>query len=114
MTASDETARSGRTIQDRRPYYFDMIFKWDPAKTSINRKKHGVDFHEAASVLDDVLSTTFPDPKHSRLQRRFISIGVSSRPRLLVVCHTEEGAAARSISARRATRRERRFYEEGS
>lgn len=91
-----------------------MIFKWDPAKAATNRKKHGIDFHEAASVLDDLLSTTFPDPSVPG------SSGVSSQSayllqqRLLVVCHTEEGAAVRIISARRATRRERRFYEEGS
>ena len=91
-----------------------MIFKWDITKAAANRKKHGVDFREAASVLDDTLSTTFPDPGHSRLERRYLTIGVSSSQRLLVVCHTEEGEELRIISARRATRRERRFYEEGS
>jgi hypothetical protein len=91
-----------------------MIFKWDPAKAEKNKKKHRVDFHEAASVLEDPLSTTFPDPAHSRLERRFLSIGVSSQQRLLVVSHTEEGEAVRIISARAAKRRERRFYEEGS
>ena len=91
-----------------------MIFKWDPAKAAANWKKHGVDFHEGASVLDDALSTTYPDPAHSRPERRFVSIGVSSKQRLLVICHAEEGVVVRIISARRATRRERRFYEEGS
>ncbi len=103
----------GVRLQKHGPYNPGMIFKWDPAKAAANRKKHGVDFHEAASVLDDQLSTTFPDPTHSRLERRFLSIGVSSEQRLLVVCHTEQGAAVRIISARPATRRERRFYEEG-
>jgi len=91
-----------------------VIFKWDPAKATRNKRKHGVDFHEAASVLDDPLSTTFPDPAHSRLERRFLTVGVSSRQRLLVVSHTEEGETVRIISARTAGRRERRFYEEGS
>ena len=91
-----------------------VIFAWDPAKAAANRKKHGVDFHEAASVLQDPLSTTFPDPQHSFLERRFISIGVSSRQRVLVVSHTEEGDVVRIISARRAKRHERSFYEEGS
>ena len=83
-----------------------MIFKWDPAKATRNKRKHGVDFHEAASVLDDPFSTTFPDPAHSRLERRFLTIGVSSRQRLLVVSHTEEGETVRIISARTAGRRE--------
>lgn len=91
-----------------------MIFKWDPAKAAKNQRKHRVNFHEAASVLEDPLSTTFPDPAHSRLERRFLTIGVSSRQRLLVVSHSEEGEAVRIISARTAERRERRFYEEGS
>ena len=91
-----------------------MIFKWDPAKARENKKRHGVDFHEAASVLDDPLSATFPDPVHSRQERRFLTIGVSSKQRLLVVSHTEEGETVRIISARTAERRERKFYEEGS
>jgi len=91
-----------------------MFFGWDPAKAARNKKKHRVDFHEAASVLQDPLSTTFPDPAHSQLERRFLTIGVSSRQRLLVVSHTEEGEMVRIISARIAERRERRFYEEGS
>ena len=90
-----------------------MLFKWDPAKEAANKKKHK-DFREAASVLSDPLSTTFPDPEHSRLERRFLSIGVSSQQRTLVVSHTEEGEVVRIISARTAKRRERRFYEEGS
>lgn len=91
-----------------------MIFRWNPAKAEANRKKHNVDFHEAASVLSDTLSTTFPDPQHSFLERRFITVGVSSRQRVLVVSHTEERGVVRIISARRAKPRERSFYEEGS
>ena len=91
-----------------------MIFKWDPAKAATNKRKHKVDFHEAASTLEDPLSTTFPDPGHSIAERRFLTIGVSSRQRLLVVSHTEEGETVRIISARTARRPERRFYEEGS
>lgn len=90
-----------------------MIFKWDPAKAALNARKHGVDFHEAASVLDDSLSTTFPDVDHSGEEKRFVTVGVSTKQRVLVVSHTEEVQALRIISARRATRRERRFYEEG-
>ena len=90
-----------------------MNFTWDPAKAVKNEKKHGVDFHDAASVLEDPLSTTFPDPAHSSAERRFLTIGVSSRQRLLVVSHTVEGETVRIISARTAERPERRFYEEG-
>ncbi|MGD1155485.1 MAG: BrnT family toxin [Terriglobia bacterium] len=90
-----------------------MVFRWDARKAAANRKKHGMDFHEAATVLGDTLSTTFPDTDHSSLELRFLTIGMSNRRRLLVVAHTEEGETLRIISARRATRHERRFYEEG-
>ena len=90
-----------------------MIFKWDPVKAALNARRHGVDFREAASVLDDSLSTTFPDVNHPGQEKRFLTVGVSTKQRLLVVSHTEEEQTLRIISARRATRRERRFYEEG-
>ena len=90
-----------------------MVFKWDPRKAAANLKKHGIDFHEAATVLNDTLSTTFPDPDHSSFEPRFVTVGMSSRGRILVVTHTEDGDPVRIISARRATRHERRFYEEG-
>lgn len=76
-------------------------------------RKHGVGFREAATVLEDPLSTTFPDQEHSGAERRFLTIGMSVRDRLLVVAHTEEDEMIRIISARRATRQERKFYEEG-
>jgi uncharacterized DUF497 family protein len=89
-----------------------VIFKWDPKKAASNIHKHGVDFHEAATVMDDPLGTTFPDPDHSHGEQRYLTIGISSKGRLLVVAHTEEEEVIRIISARRATRSERRFYEE--
>ena len=89
-----------------------MIFEWDPDKAASNLRKHGVDFHEGASVLMAPLSTTFPDLDHSAEERRFITIGRSAGGRVLVVAHTERGEAVRIISARTATRRERKFYEE--
>lgn len=60
----------------------------------------------------DALSTTFPDAEHSEFELRFLTIGLSSRRRVLVVARTEEGEKVRIISARRATHRERKFYEE--
>ncbi len=89
-----------------------MTFTWDPRKASANIKKHGVDVREAATVLDDPLSTTFPDDTHSDSERRFVSIGRSATGRVLVVIHTEVGDVIRLISARGATRREQKFYEE--
>ncbi|MGA2264362.1 MAG: BrnT family toxin [Acidobacteriota bacterium] len=89
-----------------------MFFTWDPKKAESNLRKHGVDFYEAATVLDDPLSTTFPDPNHSTFEQRFLTIGVSALSRLLVVAHTERSNKTRIINARQATRHERRFYEE--
>ena len=90
-----------------------MQFEWEPDKASANRRKHRVSFHEAATVLEDVLSTTFPDEAHSLEETRFVTIGASTRGRVLVVAHTERDNTIRIISARRATRREREFHEEG-
>jgi uncharacterized protein len=89
-----------------------VIVEWDLRKAGTNLRKHGVDFHEAASVLDDPLSTTFPDPDHSLEEARFLTIGASPSGRILVVAHTDRGDAVRLISARRATPRERKFYEQ--
>ncbi|HEV7671025.1 MAG TPA: BrnT family toxin [Thermoanaerobaculia bacterium] len=90
-----------------------MRFAWDPVKAATNLKKHGVSFHEAASVLKDPLSTTFPDEAHSRGDRRDLTIGMSQSGRLLVVALSERGETIRIISARPTTRRERGFYEHG-
>ena len=90
-----------------------MILEWDPEKAASNLTKHGVDFHEAGTVLDDPLSTTFPDPVHSVDEQRYLTIGSSVSGRILVVAHTERGEAVRLISARAATPTELRFYEQG-
>ncbi|HXU30297.1 MAG TPA: BrnT family toxin [Thermoanaerobaculia bacterium] len=90
-----------------------MRFSWDPAKAASNLKKHGVSFHEAASVLKDPLSTTFPDDEHSSVERRALTIGMSQNGRLVVVAHSERSETIRIISARPTTRRERGFYEQG-
>ena len=60
-----------------------MILEWDPRKALANLAKHGVDFHEAGSVLDDPLATTFPDPEHSTEEPRFTTIGASLSGRIL-------------------------------
>ena len=90
-----------------------MEFEWDPEKAAANVKRRRISFTEAASVLEDPLSTTFPDEAHSEEEIRFLTIGASRRGRVLVVAHTERDDSIRIISARRATRREREFYEQG-
>jgi hypothetical protein len=86
-------------------------FEWDRTKAASNLRKHRVSFREAATVLHDPLSTTFPDSA-AEGEPRHVTIGTSAMGRLLVVAHTERGDAVRVISARRATRRERGFYEQ--
>jgi uncharacterized protein len=91
-----------------------MEFEWNPDKAIINLKKHNISFQEATTVFDDSLSVTFPDPDHSTGESRYVIIGISGLGQLLVVSHTDREARTRIISARRASRHERRFYEEGS
>jgi uncharacterized DUF497 family protein len=91
-----------------------LNFEWDENKGKSNVLKHGVSFEEASTVFADPLSLTIPDPAHSRAEERFIIIGNSHRGKLLIVVHTERGDNIRIISARRATRAERRTYEEGA
>lgn len=90
-----------------------MECEWDANKAQSNVRKHCVSFEEAATALADDLSVTGADPDHSAGESRFVTLGVSSSGRLLVVAHTERGEKLRIISARLATKRERRIYEEG-
>jgi uncharacterized protein len=89
-----------------------MKFEWDPEKARSNLRKHKVSFEEAATALKDPMAATGCDPDHSVGEERFISFGVSERGRLLVVAHTEEEDTLRIISARVASKGERRIYEE--
>jgi hypothetical protein len=91
-----------------------LAFEWDPKKEAANRRKHDVGFAEASSVFGDPLSITIPDPGHARSEERFVIIGKSSTNKLLIVVHTVREARVRLISARGATRHERRNYEETS
>ena len=90
-----------------------MKIEWDPNKASGNIRKHRVSFQEAATVLYDKMSMTGADPDHSVEEFRFITFGMSEQSRVLVVSHTESDEVIRIISARVASRRERKFYEEG-
>ena len=90
-----------------------MKFEWDTRKAALNLAKHGVSFEEATTAFRDTLSATAPDPDHSVGERRFVTFGLSSKGRLLVVSHTERGETIRIISARCTTKQERIIYEEG-
>jgi uncharacterized DUF497 family protein len=87
-------------------------FEWDEEKAASNKKKHGVDFEEAASVFADQLAAIFDEEAHSSEELREIIVGHSSKNRLLLVSFTERAGVIRIISARRATKQERKDYEE--
>ena len=89
-----------------------MIFEWDAAKAKANLRKHGVSFEEAMTVFGDHLGRIANDPRHSADEDRFVLLGFSRRQRLLAVMCADRSEAIRIISARRATRQERRDYEE--
>lgn len=90
-----------------------MKFEWDENKARANFSKHRVSFDEAKTVFDDPLYVEVYDPAHSLSEDRYLALGQSSQRRLLVVSHTRREGLVRFISARTATRRERRNYEEG-
>ena len=84
------------------------MYEWDPVKATSNLKKHGVDFADAALVLEDPDALTMPDP-HPH-EQRFLTLGVDPLGRVLVVIYTWRGDRIRLISARKATRSEARSY----
>lgn len=89
-------------------------FEWDDAKAASNFEKHGVTFGEAATVFADPFSATTADLGHSDDEDRFLTVGMSARNRILVVIHTDREGRTRIISAREATRREQKGYEDGT
>ena len=89
-----------------------LKFEWDTAKAASNLRKHGVSFDEAGSVFLDPLASSGADPDHSVDEARYITIGLSSLGRLLTVAHIYRSHVIRVVSARAATRGERRLYEE--
>lgn len=90
-----------------------MIYEWDPEKARDNLREHGASFEEAATVFLDPLAVTFPDPDHSDEEEREITIGHSTKERVLFVSHCQRGERTRIISARKATLKERKQHEEG-
>jgi len=95
----------------------NLIFEWDENKAQLNLRNHKISFEEAKTVFNDSMLVTFLDENHSDYEERFISIGVSSNSRLLLVVHTEQESGGdtvliRIISSRKALKHERRAYEE--
>ena len=91
-----------------------MDFEWDDAKAESNERKHGVSFTEAMTIFADPLSVTGFDPRHADDEDRYLTMGSSVAGRLLVVSHTDRSDTVRIISARLATRRERKDFEDGN
>jgi uncharacterized DUF497 family protein len=90
----------------------ELGFEWDSDKASKNVEKHNVSFEEAATVFDDPIFITFIHDEHSIDEERYITIGLSSRGRLLMLAHADRKDHIRIISARRATKKEEQFYAE--
>jgi uncharacterized DUF497 family protein len=92
-----------------------MKFQWDPNKAAVNLRKHGVSFEEAVTVFKDPLALIFDDEEHSEDENREIIIGASTLSRLLLVCFMERYEdVVRIITARPATRQEKKDYEENA
>jgi uncharacterized DUF497 family protein len=88
-------------------------FEWDEEKATTNRRKHGVDFADATAVLSDERGITMRDDLSAVDEARFLTVGQDSLGRILVVAFAWRGKNVRMISARKATRAERRQYEGG-
>lgn len=90
-----------------------LSFEWGEVKAKTNFKMHKVSFEEGKTIFNDPFLFTFPDDEHSENERRYINIGISAHGRVLILTHAERQGKTRIISCRKATTRERRFYEEG-
>ncbi len=93
----------------------ELHFEWDSDKAQVNLRKHGVSFEEAASVFYDERAVEFYDDENSDWEDRFLLLGISDRFRLLMVCHCYRvgESVIRIISARKATKKERKSYAGG-
>ena len=90
----------------------EFVFAWDETKAEANSAKHGVTFIDAATVFADPLARIYDDPDHSENEQRCLLVGQSFAGKILVVAHAGEGGRIRIISAREATRTERRSFEQ--
>lgn len=91
-----------------------LTFEWDEIKEKANFKKHKVSFEEGKTIFNDPFLFTFADSEHSENEERYINIGLSAKAEGRILIHTERQGTIRIISCRKATARERRFYEKGS
>lgn len=91
-----------------------QTFEWDEEKDLLNQRKHGVSFEEAKTVFNDPRSLTIADDQHSDEEDRYLDLGISSRGRLIVVSYTEREPNIRIISCRKATKSERKTYEQAN
>lgn len=89
-----------------------LTFEWDEDKSRRNVVKHGVTFEKAKTVFNDPFASTIDNPDHSEDEDRYLGIGLSSKGRLLVVWYTEKNENIRIIGCRKATKYERKVYEE--
>ena len=92
----------------------ELTFEWDEEKDLSNRKKHGVSFDAAKTVFNNPFSITIADVQHSEDEHRYIDIGLSARGRLIVVSYTERASNIHIISCRKATKSERKSYEQAT
>lgn len=90
----------------------DLDFDWDEEKAAANLKKHEISFEEAKTVFGDPFSVTIDDPAHSANEYRFVDIGTSARGMILAVAYAGRGQKIRLINCRKATKAERKIYEE--
>jgi len=99
-------------LNNSREWVMGILFEWDDKKAAKNRLKHGISFEEASTAFGDPLSITIEDPLHSENENRLILIGRSEWFNTLVVVHVEKNDTIRIISARKASKKEKIFYEE--
>ena len=92
----------------------EIRFDWDPRKNAANKRKHGISFEEAETAFGDEHALLIDDPDHSTTEDRFVLLGLSAGFRVLLVVHSyqDDDGVIRIISARRASRSERRRYDE--
>ena len=103
----------GTVVRFGYPRSVSYEFDWDPAKAAENLKNHRVSFEEASTVFGDPLAMLMADPDHSEEEERYLLLGLSLKGKLIVVSFAERPPKTRIISARDATRHERRQHEEG-
>lgn len=90
-----------------------LVFEWHTAKAERNLAKHGISFHDAATVFGDPRALTLADPDHSDDETRSLTLGRTGEGVVLMISHTDRDGRIRLISARRASRKERGVYEGG-